>query len=246
MVVMGEVKVGVLAAESGLTVRTLHHYDRIGLVSPSSRTASGHRLYVDTDIERLYRVAALRQLGLPLEVIGDLLDDVLSLREVLAKQQAYLADQISELTRVKSTVDLMLADSSSPRTSDLLDVMRKVNGMADTFSKYFDADQMARLAQRRTEIGEDEIKRVEQAWPDLIARVDAAIAADLDPTSDQARALADEWMGLLHQFHGGDDSLRDSLYRMQSENTEQIQAEHGGPSPASMQFIQAVQAARPQ
>ena len=51
-------------------------------------------------------------------------------------------------------------------------------------------------------------------------------------------------MGLLEQFHGGDAGLRDSLYRMQAENAEQIEQQHGGPSPALMEFIKAANAAR--
>ena len=54
-------KVGSLASATGLTVRTLHHYDHIGLVSPSGRTPSGHRLYEESDVRRLYQVLALRQ-----------------------------------------------------------------------------------------------------------------------------------------------------------------------------------------
>lgn len=65
-------KVGQLARLTGLTVRTLHHYDQLGLPRPSARTPSGHRLYDEQDIRRLYRIMALRELGLPLEVIGDL------------------------------------------------------------------------------------------------------------------------------------------------------------------------------
>ena len=56
-------KVGDLARITGLTVRALHHYDHIGLLSPSLRTAAGHRLYTAADVARLYRVCLLRRLG---------------------------------------------------------------------------------------------------------------------------------------------------------------------------------------
>lgn len=56
-------RVGQLAASTGLTVRALHHYDHLGLVRPSARTASGYRLYEEADVARLYQVLALRQLG---------------------------------------------------------------------------------------------------------------------------------------------------------------------------------------
>lgn len=67
-------KIGRLAAATGLTVRTLHHYDHVGLVCPSGRTGSGHRLYDESDVQRLYRVLALRQVGLSLEDIGEALE----------------------------------------------------------------------------------------------------------------------------------------------------------------------------
>lgn len=60
-------KVGELAAETGLTVRTLHHWDELGLLTPSERTGAGYRLYSDADVRRLYRIVALRGLGLSLE-----------------------------------------------------------------------------------------------------------------------------------------------------------------------------------
>jgi DNA-binding transcriptional MerR regulator len=68
-------KVGELAAATGLTVRTLHYYEEIGLLVASGRTEAGHRLYDDADLERLYRICLLRRLGLPLGEIGKALDD---------------------------------------------------------------------------------------------------------------------------------------------------------------------------
>jgi len=68
-------KVGALAQLTGLTVRALHHYDHLGLLTPSRRTASGHRLYTADDVARLYRISLLRRLGFSLEQIGHVLDD---------------------------------------------------------------------------------------------------------------------------------------------------------------------------
>jgi MerR family transcriptional regulator, thiopeptide resistance regulator len=68
-------KVGALAKATGLTVRALHHYDHIGLLSPSIRTAAGHRLYTADDVARLYRIRMLRGLGFPLGQIASMLED---------------------------------------------------------------------------------------------------------------------------------------------------------------------------
>lgn len=66
-------KVGALAKATGVTVRTLHHYDEIGLLQPSARLTGGHRLYDSDDVARLYRIIRLRQLGLPLSRVADVL-----------------------------------------------------------------------------------------------------------------------------------------------------------------------------
>ena len=66
--------VGQVADELGVTVRTLHHYDEIGLLHPSERTPAGYRLYTAEDLERLQNIVVYRRLGFPLEEIGELLD----------------------------------------------------------------------------------------------------------------------------------------------------------------------------
>jgi MerR family transcriptional regulator, thiopeptide resistance regulator len=67
--------VGDTAALAGVTVRTLHHYDRIGLLTPSERTAAGYRRYTASDLDRLHRILVYRELGFPLEEVATLLDD---------------------------------------------------------------------------------------------------------------------------------------------------------------------------
>ena len=67
--------VGEVAALAGVTVRTLHHYDRIGLLSPSGRTSAGYRQYSPADLDRLHQVLLYRELGFPLEEVATLLDD---------------------------------------------------------------------------------------------------------------------------------------------------------------------------
>jgi DNA-binding transcriptional MerR regulator len=67
-------KIGELARETGLTVRTLHHYDRLGLLSPLSRTEGGHRCHTADDVRRLHRIVALHSPGISLEEIRTLLD----------------------------------------------------------------------------------------------------------------------------------------------------------------------------
>src|SRR5205807_6404311 len=92
-------KVGELARRTGLTIRTLHHYDEIGLLRPSLHTEVGHRLYTAGDVARLQQVLSLRQLGFSLEEARACLDRPgFSPLEVIALHLARLREQI-ELQR---------------------------------------------------------------------------------------------------------------------------------------------------
>src|ERR1700754_2408030 len=98
--------VGELAAQTGLTVRTLHHYDEIGLARPSQRTAAGHRRYTDPDVRRLHRVVALRGFGFTLAEIGALLDATEpDPRELVRRQLDQANEQIARTTRLRDRLD---------------------------------------------------------------------------------------------------------------------------------------------
>ena len=88
--------VGEVAALAGVTVRTLHHWDRIGLLQPSGRTSAGYRRYAPADLDRLHQVLLYRALGFPLEEVATLLDDpsadpVEHLRRVHARLRSWLS-----------------------------------------------------------------------------------------------------------------------------------------------------------
>ena len=90
-------KVGELARRTGLSVRTLHHYDEIGLLSPARRTATGHRLYGRVEIQRLQQIRSLRQLGFSLEEIRECLDGRrYTLERVVDLHVAVLDEQIEQ------------------------------------------------------------------------------------------------------------------------------------------------------
>jgi len=95
-------KVGELARHTGLTVRTLHHYDAIGLLAPSARSEAGYRLYNAADIARLHAIQALRLLGLPLAEIGAVLGaENDALPDILRRQMASLDQQIAQATSLR-------------------------------------------------------------------------------------------------------------------------------------------------
>jgi DNA-binding transcriptional MerR regulator len=98
-----------VAAFAGITVRTLHHYDEIGLLRPSGRTAAGYRRYSDADLDRLQQVLLYRELGFPLEEIATILDDPRAdARTHLRRQHDLLTKRIARLRAMVAAVEYTL------------------------------------------------------------------------------------------------------------------------------------------
>ena len=139
----GEVwKVGELARSTGLTVRTLHHYDQVGLLQPSGRTVAGHRLYDAGDVQRLYQVVALRALGLSLDAVRAVLAGPPNVQTLLHEHLDRLDRQLIALRAVRRRVAAVVAGADAagtPAAADLLDLIREVIMVDETVSSYVNA-----------------------------------------------------------------------------------------------------------
>jgi DNA-binding transcriptional MerR regulator/uncharacterized glyoxalase superfamily protein PhnB len=120
-------RIGELAARSGLTVRTLHHWEAIGLLVASGRSDAGHRRYSDADVERLYRICSLQRLGLSLAEIGVALDQAgWDLRTTISTQLADVERRLEVTQRLRGRLVRLLGAATSsthPTTSDVLDIL---------------------------------------------------------------------------------------------------------------------------
>src|SRR5688572_18251324 len=103
--------VGQLAELARVTVRTLHHYDEIGLLVPSGRSRAGYRLYAEADLRRLHQILLFRELGFTLEAIQQLLDDPdFDRRQALEKQRELLAERLGQTEAILRGIDRALAE----------------------------------------------------------------------------------------------------------------------------------------
>lgn len=120
-------KVGELARATGLTVRALHHYDNVGLLVPSQRTAGGHRVYDAQDARRLYRILALRRLGFRLDEIASLLDEGgVSLLETVRRHLEQVERELERQHRLRERLSRMLdalQRSAEPPVDDYLNAV---------------------------------------------------------------------------------------------------------------------------
>lgn len=230
-------QVGELAELTGLTIRTLHHYDEIGLLVPSERTAAGYRLYDDADVRRLYRIVALRRLGLALEDVAGCLDrEGADPRDAVRRHLAEVESQLAAkqelrrlLVRILDALDQ--GESSSDRFIDAIEVMTM-------FDKYYTPEQLAALEQRRRDLGHEAIESAQDEWTELIAAVGAQRARGTDPADPRVQELARRWNELIEQFTGGDPGIRASLQRLYEEEGVE-RASRGAVDPELMSYVQA-------
>jgi MerR family transcriptional regulator, thiopeptide resistance regulator len=234
-------KVGELAARTGVSVRTLHHYDAIGLLVPSHRGHGAHRLYTARDLARLQRIVALKSLGLALDEIGACLERPGAARELLRLQlervRARIADE-ERLARQLEALDRRLADRDEASVDDVVETMEVLT----MFEKYYTPEQLERLRSRADELGPEKLAAVRAEWPRLIAEMRAAMERGADPAAPEVQALARRWSELVQQFTGGDAAVARftaALYR----GEPQVAAQNGL-DPALFAYVARAQAAR--
>ena len=221
-------KVGELARRTGLTVRTLHHYDEIGLLRPSGRTPAGHRLYARPEIERLQQIASLRHLGLPLDDIAACLARPgYSLERVLDLHVERMERQIARQERLCGVVRSLRDRLRSAETVSVEELTKTIE-VTMSYERYYTPEQLAELAARREQVGEERIQQVQQEWQQLFAAYEKAMGDGLDPASEEVQALARRSAALIGEFTGGDPGIvqsLDNLYR--SEGPQKVMADHG-------------------
>lgn len=172
----GPWRIGELAERTGLSVRTLHHYDRIGLVPPSHRTASGHRRYTAHDVARLHTVLALRDLGLPLAEVRDVIDtDVAGIRTVLRQQLTHLDEQIHATRGLRRKVAILLESDRDESLSmpALFDLMEGMTAMTRTMTA---AEYEAAIESRKALPAEERARLVEARRKKIAERCEGSLA----------------------------------------------------------------------
>src|SRR5271167_718103 len=158
---------------AGVTVRTLHHYDRLGLLKPRYRSEAGYRLYSQSDLARLEQIVVLKLLCLPLKSIGKLLKaELSSLPEVLHSQQLVLAEKRLELDRTIEAISAARAAlhaSTEPDWTRITQIIRRVGMQSDTdwTTKYFSEEAKAKVEERKGLWSPELQERVTREWNEL-------------------------------------------------------------------------------
>jgi MerR family transcriptional regulator, thiopeptide resistance regulator len=191
--------VGELATLAGVTVRTLHHYDRIGLLVPEDRTGSaGYRRYGTESVERLHRILSYRELGLNLNEIATLLDDPDADRLAhLRRQERLLRERIARLEEMVVAVQLMIeAEHMAVRLTpeerfELFGDFDVEAHVAEAEERWGDTDAFKESQRRVARYGADEWRRIKAEAEEIEAGFAAAHTDGEPPGGDRAIELAE-------------------------------------------------------
>ncbi|GGY08249.1 MerR family transcriptional regulator [Streptomyces hiroshimensis] len=200
--------VGQVAALAGVTVRTLHHYDEIGLLAPGERSHAGHRRYDDADLDRLQQILFYRELGFPLEEVAVLLDEPgADPAEHLRRQHGLLVERIERLQRMATAVEHAM---EAKKMGIKLTPEEKFEVFGD-----FDPDAHAEEVERRwggtdayresqrraASYTKEDWQRIKDEVDGLNARIAALMATGAAPESPEAMDLAEEHRQQIRRFH---------------------------------------------
>lgn len=212
---MKPMRVSEVAELTGVTIRTLHHYDHIGLVRPAARSDGGHRLYGHAELLRLQQVLTLRYLGFSLDRIEALLDrEDFDLIASLRAQRQALRDQREEIERIETAITALIADrvSRGAWNWDLVagltqTVQEQTKWKEERMERYYTPEQLEQFAELRERTPDEEIHAVEDGWAALLADLREKML--IPPESPEARDILVRW-----------DALTERTQRAFAENQE--------------------------
>lgn len=242
--------VGEVAALAGVTVRTLHHYDRIGLLSPSGRTTAGYRQYAPDDLDRLHQVLLYRALGFSLEEVATLLDDPSADPvEHLRRQHALLLDRLDRTSAMVAAVEkemearnMGISLTPAERFEAFGDWLPEEYAV-EAEQRWGETDAWAQSQRRTQAMTKDDWLRVKAETDDLESRFAAAMSAGVAADAPAAMDLAEEHrLQMSRNFFDCGHEMHAGIGRMYVED-ERFAAHYEQVAPGLAQYVStAVQA----
>ena len=218
--------VGELARLAGVTVRTLHHYDRIGLVTPSDRTAAGYRSYDVRDLDRLQQVLVYRELGFPLEEVATLLDDPgADPAAHLRRQLALLRERLEHTRAMVAAVEKEMearAMGISLTPEERFELFG--GGFSEEYEReaeerWGDTDAWAQSRRRTSAYTKEDWIRIKAEGEDVERRFAEALRSGVPADSEQAMDLAEEHrQQISRNFYDCPPGMHAGLGRMYVED----------------------------
>jgi MerR family transcriptional regulator, thiopeptide resistance regulator len=201
--------IGQVAALAGVTVRTLHHYDDVGLLTPTGRTPAGYRLYDDADLGRLRDVLSYRELGFSLEQVRSILDDPRAdPASHLRNQYRLVRERIARLEQVLGHLEKLMEVQHmgiNLTPEEQLEVFGE-NWPGDEYAaeaeqRWGDTDAWRQSQQRTSAMSKDDWLAVKAETEALEAELAAAMTDGVAPTDPRAMDLAERHRLAIERFY---------------------------------------------
>ena len=191
--------VGEVAALAGVTVRTLHHYDRVGLLVPSQRSEQGYRLYGYGDLERLRQIRLLRELRFSLEAIDQMLDaPAYDRRSALVAQRELLRERQERTDKIIRGVDRALTAMEEEREMDKTEMFDGLEEFdhdkyqEEAEQRWGDTDAYKESMRRTRHYDKNDWARIKEEGQDVVARLAGLLADGAQAAGRAAMDLAEE------------------------------------------------------
>lgn len=234
--------VGQVAEAAGVTVRTLHHWEQVGLLVPRGRTPAGYRVYDADDLARLQRALAYRELGFGLEEVRALLDDESDVVAALRRQADLLRDEAARLLRVAETLE----ESMDARRAgielephELLEVFGPddpTRHVDEVEQRWGDTDVWRQSRERTRRYGKGDWLRLRAEADDLEARLAAALTAGEPSDGPVAAALAEEHRRSIEAYYDCPPEMHRALGQMYVDD-ERFTAHYDGRTPGLARWL---------
>ncbi|HIZ97368.1 MAG TPA: MerR family transcriptional regulator [Candidatus Janibacter merdipullorum] len=218
---MEALTVGQVAETFGVTVRTLHHYDEVGLLHPSERTHAGYRLYTPDDLQRLGTIVVYRRLDFRLEEIGELLDaDDVEVVDHLRRQRDAVRTRLAQMTDLVESIDraLEVAMNDQPATTeDLKEIFGE--GYNEEYQdeaerRWGDTDKWKQSQERTAHWTKADWARVKEEVESFEADLGAAVRAGEPVDGPAAAEIAERHRASIDQYYDCDHEFQVCLAQM--------------------------------
>ena len=189
------------------------------------------------DVERLPQIQERRVVGIQLAEVRVLLDGACSSpREVIDLQLTRLHEHIARQNRLAERMEELAMHIDRVETTSIDDLCHIIQAMT-TMEKYFTAEQLDVLRERREGITEQHMHEVRDSWNEIIPKVRNAMAANVDLTSPEILAIAKRWKALVDEFTGGDAQIAKAVLSMSKHGGQRVLRQNGAvPTPEMVAY----------
>jgi DNA-binding transcriptional MerR regulator len=211
------------AKRAKVTIRTLHYYDRIGLLKPNFYNNKGFRFYGEAEFARLQQITTLKFIGFSLKQIKEILKDQNSdLAETLQLQKKVIKERRKQLDLALEAIaqaEKVFADSGETNWESFNKIIEVINMKQDMewIKKYYSESALKKIETLEEKWSPELQERVSKDWKELYKDIESAISEGVKPTEEKAQKLANRWNSLITEFTEGDKEIREGLNKLYAD-----------------------------